>query len=185
MKSFAMVLLATAAFAFPAQAERRDQTQMPRDQYQHQGRTNDDSAWRGEHSGQTRSSIHAADLSAGQIREIQRSLRDAGHNVGGVDGKWGPNTRQALKDFQDDKGMTATGRLSRRVIGALGLDPQRFASDYDREDRGLNSGSERGHHYGYSGRDRDYGYGGRERDYGYRSRDRSRNDYSPRGGERY
>jgi len=161
MKSFTMVLLASAALTLPALAEQRYQGHVSRDEYQQQDRSDRDQARGEEQTGPMR--IEAEDLSSSEISKIQHALRDAGYHVGGVDGEWGPNTRQALKDFQEDQGMAATGRLNRRVISALGLDPQRFAAkDYNRDDayraggdREFSSGSERGRRYGYGGSDRD------------------------------
>jgi len=139
MKSFTMVMLASAALALPALAEQRHEGQMSRNQYPQQDWTRQDWGSSGEQTSQMRQRIQAENLSSNQIRKIQRALKNAGHDVGNVDGKWGPNTRQALKDFQEDKGMAATGRLNRRVIGALGFDPERFAADG-------------GNYFGYGGR---------------------------------
>jgi len=56
-----------------------------------------------------------------QVREVQESLERAGHDVGEVDGVWGPRTAKALRDFQQARGLDATGRLDDRSREALGV----------------------------------------------------------------
>lgn len=56
------------------------------------------------------------------VRQIQSKLKDQGYEVGAVDGIWGPATRQALSNFQRDKGLEANGRLSPEVATALDID---------------------------------------------------------------
>ena len=45
------------------------------------------------------------------IRRAQEALMAKGHNPGPIDGKMGPQTRAALKDFQTKENMKVTGRL--------------------------------------------------------------------------
>jgi peptidoglycan hydrolase-like protein with peptidoglycan-binding domain len=128
MKSFTMVLLATAALALPAVAAQQHSGQSSRGgQSLQQGRSVQNPSWSGRQS-EMKGRIQAQNLSSDQIRKIQRALRDAGVHASKIDGEWGPSSRQALKNFQQDKGMAATGRLDRRSLSALGLDPQRFAT---------------------------------------------------------
>lgn len=46
-----------------------------------------------------------------RVREIQRALKLAGFNPGPIDGKLGPRTRGAIKDFQTAKGLAADGKV--------------------------------------------------------------------------
>jgi peptidoglycan hydrolase-like protein with peptidoglycan-binding domain len=132
-----MVLLASAALAMPAAAAQQHQGQTPRSQqYQQQGRSVHGGAWNNQQSYPMRSRIKAQNLSSEQIRKIQRALKESGSRSLAVDGQWGPSTRKALRSFQQQKGMAATGRLDRRVIGALGLNPQRFATGESRPTSG-------------------------------------------------
>ena len=39
-----------------------------------------------------------------------------------VDGKMGPSTHAAIKDFQESKGLEATGQLDKETLVAMGLD---------------------------------------------------------------
>jgi peptidoglycan hydrolase-like protein with peptidoglycan-binding domain len=45
------------------------------------------------------------------VRRAQEALTAKGHNPGPVDGKMGPQTRAALKEFQTKENMKVTGRL--------------------------------------------------------------------------
>jgi membrane-bound lytic murein transglycosylase B len=47
--------------------------------------------------------------SAAFLRGVQRQLKRAGYDPGIQDGKMGPATRYALKRFQEDQGLPATG----------------------------------------------------------------------------
>ncbi len=55
------------------------------------------------------------------VRQIQQKLQDQGFDVGEIDGKWGPQTANALKDFQRQQGMQADGKLSQSTLSALGV----------------------------------------------------------------
>lgn len=56
-----------------------------------------------------------------EIRDIQQALKDAGHDVE-VDGQWGDETAQALRDYQEQEGLTPSGELDSETLTALGLD---------------------------------------------------------------
>lgn len=51
--------------------------------------------------------------------DIQRALKNAGYYDGSVDGKIGPATRDAVKSFQRDHGLTADGVVGRSTWGKL------------------------------------------------------------------
>jgi peptidoglycan hydrolase-like protein with peptidoglycan-binding domain len=55
------------------------------------------------------------------IRQVQEQLSQKGEHVS-VDGKMGPQTRAALKKFQQKEGLQATGRLDQKTLAALGVD---------------------------------------------------------------
>jgi peptidoglycan hydrolase-like protein with peptidoglycan-binding domain len=57
-------------------------------------------------------------MSRQEVRGVQRSLRDGGYTVA-VDGIWGPRTEGALRDFQQAKGLQATGRVNQETMAAL------------------------------------------------------------------
>ncbi len=55
------------------------------------------------------------------VQDIQRNLQDRGYDVGQVDGMWGRRTAQALRSFQRDQDIQASGRIDQRTLAALGL----------------------------------------------------------------
>lgn len=46
------------------------------------------------------------------VASFQRLLLEAGYSPGPIDGKWGPLSRQALLQYQKDKGLPRTGQPS-------------------------------------------------------------------------
>ncbi|MDD4013408.1 MAG: peptidoglycan-binding domain-containing protein [Candidatus Omnitrophica bacterium] len=61
-------------------------------------------------------------LSAGVAmtkKEIQTALKNAGHYAGAIDGVFGPKTKQAVKDFQADKGLKVDGIVGPQTEKAL------------------------------------------------------------------
>ncbi len=56
------------------------------------------------------------------IREVQQNLQQQGYDVGNLDGVWGPNTQQALRQFQQEQGLQATGRLNQNTLAELNVD---------------------------------------------------------------
>lgn len=65
------------------------------------------------------SASRVADWDQSRVRDLQQSLKDAGHDLT-VDGQWGPETEQALRDFQRDEGLDASGRPDGETMAALG-----------------------------------------------------------------
>lgn len=53
--------------------------------------------------------------------DVQRELRRRGYYRGAIDGDVGPGTRSAIRDYQDDRGLSATGRIDRSLLRSLGL----------------------------------------------------------------
>ena len=54
-----------------------------------------------------------------QVSQIQQALNDQGYNVGAVDGQMGPKTKAALKQFQQAKGLQASGKLDQQTVAML------------------------------------------------------------------
>lgn len=61
----------------------------------------------------------AEDLARQLVREVQSLLNDHGYDAGTPDGLMGPRTRDAIRHFQSDVGMTQTGEASTDVLEAL------------------------------------------------------------------
>lgn len=53
------------------------------------------------------------------VRQAQQALARAGYDPGPVDGLMGPQTAEALRDFQERQGIQPTGRLDGRTRQAL------------------------------------------------------------------
>ncbi|MGE5552430.1 MAG: L,D-transpeptidase family protein [Betaproteobacteria bacterium] len=52
---------------------------------------------------------------------VQRALKEAGYYAGPLDGKWGPESMAATRDFQRAKGLPVTGSFDPLCYDALGL----------------------------------------------------------------
>lgn len=66
---------------------------------------------------------HGARLYIGPatLRQIQNTLHQEGYTIGQADGMWGPKTQQAIRKFQQDKGLAPTGNIDLAMINQLGL----------------------------------------------------------------
>jgi hyperosmotically inducible protein len=56
-----------------------------------------------------------------RVRRVQEALKDKGHDPGQIDGVLGPQTQQALREFQKAENLPATGQLDGRTVARLGL----------------------------------------------------------------
>lgn len=54
-----------------------------------------------------------------RIEAVQRVLADLGYAPGTIDGQIGPETRDAIKSFEADRGLPQTGEVSDRLIRVL------------------------------------------------------------------
>ncbi len=55
------------------------------------------------------------------VRKAQEALNNQGYNAGAVDGRWGPNTENAVRRFQAKSGLTESGTLDSSTLNALGV----------------------------------------------------------------
>jgi peptidoglycan hydrolase-like protein with peptidoglycan-binding domain len=62
-----------------------------------------------------------------RYKEIQQALADKGFYKGEVNGQWGPDSVQALKQFQEDQKLLVDGKIGALSLIALGLGPRRQA----------------------------------------------------------
>jgi hypothetical protein len=65
-------------------------------------------------------------LSSDQVRELQQSLQAQGVSPGPIDGIMGPMTEQAIREFQQEQGIAATGQLNEQTLEALDLEVEEF-----------------------------------------------------------
>lgn len=62
------------------------------------------------------------------VRQVQQKLKDEGYTVGNVDGKWGPQTQKALKQYQQAQGLAASGNIDTHTLAALGFSSSEIAA---------------------------------------------------------
>ncbi|WP_150113778.1 peptidoglycan-binding domain-containing protein [Colwellia psychrerythraea] len=55
------------------------------------------------------------------IRAVQKKLNTMGFDAGTADGIIGPNTRRAIRNFQQDTGMEVDGQISSTLLKKLGF----------------------------------------------------------------
>lgn len=125
MKKFATVIVAamcltgvTAASAAGQTAQSRQYAQMQNAQMQKPD---------AEMKKPAEQSIDSLDMSAvpeldrATVRSVQAALRAKGFDSGPSDGRAGPDTRKAVKGFQDRFGIKATGTIDNQTLFALGI----------------------------------------------------------------
>ncbi|HEY7519151.1 MAG TPA: peptidoglycan-binding domain-containing protein [Methylomirabilota bacterium] len=78
---------------------------------------------------------------AEQVKAVQQALKDKGHDPGEVDGKMGPKTQQALRDYQQKEGLKATGRLDTETAAKLGVQAKADAASSSSSPAASPSGS--------------------------------------------
>lgn len=60
-----------------------------------------------------------AALTRDDVKELQQRLNDAGYGVGGADGVMGPNTREGLRAFQRQQGLTPDAFATQSLLERL------------------------------------------------------------------
>lgn len=79
--------------------------------------------------------ISPQNLSKNEIRQVQQALDKDGFNAGPTDGRWGPDTKNAVKQFQQSKQMQPTGRLNEQTVADLGLDTSQFSQSQNQQQK--------------------------------------------------
>ncbi len=130
MKPLVLAAVTAAALSTPALAQQREMPPaaqpLPPSQQQPSA----------QQSGQDRNSMNAGErrsiafdkLSETQIRDLQQALSQKGHDVE-ADGKWGPRTQAALRDFNRSQNIEGDRDLSMQTVSALGLNASSFGSE--------------------------------------------------------
>lgn len=59
--------------------------------------------------------------SRAEIRDAQQALKDKGYDPGPIDGINGPQTRAAVRSYQEKESINADGRLGPRTLDSLGV----------------------------------------------------------------
>lgn len=78
--------------------------------------------------------VESHKLAKSDVTQVQEALNKSGYDVGAVDGVWGPSTESALRDFQQAKGLEASGKLNRDTVAGLGLSTSEFAAGEFKEE---------------------------------------------------
>src|SRR5947207_4665872 len=63
------------------------------------------------------------------VTKLQQKLKDLGFDPNGVDGNFGPGTRDAVIAFQQSKGLQADGIAGPATLAALGLGDGQASGD--------------------------------------------------------
>ena len=64
-------------------------------------------------------SVHSSDPSHDAVRQAQSFLALLGYDIGSMDGLFGEHTMAAVRQFQQDMGITSTGRISEELLALL------------------------------------------------------------------
>ena len=70
-------------------------------------------------SGSSSQAGHAMNASSSEIKQAQQTLKSDGLYKGQVDGIDGPETKQALEQFQKKNGLKQTGSLDQKTMAKL------------------------------------------------------------------
>jgi peptidoglycan hydrolase-like protein with peptidoglycan-binding domain len=62
-----------------------------------------------------------ASVSSAQTMRLQQALKDKGHDPGPINGQMNAQTRAALKSYQQQQGLRATGTLDAETQASLGI----------------------------------------------------------------
>jgi membrane-bound lytic murein transglycosylase B len=60
-------------------------------------------------------------LSKDEIQQVEQALDQKGFKSGQPDAVLGPETKNAIKEFQQKQGWNATGELDNQTLSALGV----------------------------------------------------------------
>lgn len=77
----------------------------------------------------------------GEVKEVQRRLKQWGYYDGSVDGVYGAKTMEAVKRFQKKNGLTADGICGKSTYAALGMNDSVNALDKGNKNQGGNTAS--------------------------------------------
>ncbi|MGH7831993.1 MAG: peptidoglycan-binding domain-containing protein [Candidatus Binatia bacterium] len=74
------------------------------------------------------------------IKKAQEALKHKGHDPGSIDGVIGPQTRQAIRTFQNASGVKETGRLDPETAEKLGVEKGTASGASSRQSTGMGKG---------------------------------------------
>ena len=89
------------------------------------------------HAGKSLKASSSVQGDNSQISQLQQALNDKGLNAGPVDGRMGPKTKTALKQFQQQNGLTASGRADTQTLAALSINGSSASTDSSSSNSGM------------------------------------------------
>jgi peptidoglycan hydrolase-like protein with peptidoglycan-binding domain len=78
------------------------------------------------------------ELTPDMIRNVQQTLQQDGSYHGRVDGVWGPSTQAAVRGYQQQHNLNATGQLDQDTLAAMNLGGQNNAAQPPNQRYGSN-----------------------------------------------
>ena len=150
MKRTLIALFATAALAIPAAAQQKDPNQST-DQNTSQNQNTGEDQNAGQNApdpSMDKQGGGSISLTRAQTRMLQQALNSGGLDAGPVDGIMGEKTKEALKKYQSQKGLDASGQVDRQTMAAL------------LSERGKQTASRKGSGHGMSSQHHDQGQQG-------------------------
>ncbi len=63
----------------------------------------------------------STEMTSNTIRDVQQSLQQDGLYRGQIDGVWGPQTRSAVRRYQQQHNITVTGQLDQETLSSMNL----------------------------------------------------------------
>lgn len=81
-----------------------------------------DQASQGQGQAQAGAGISDTQYDRQTVMEVQQALNDQGYHSGNVDGLMGPETREAVVNFQEEQGLDASGELNEETLSALDVE---------------------------------------------------------------
>ena len=76
----------------------------------------------------------------GDTKKVQETLRDKGYYTGPVDGMMGPQTRAAIRQYQQAENLPVTGRLDGDTAGKLGVGPETVGGEFKASGEAVGTG---------------------------------------------
>ena len=146
MKKIAIAMLTTALIGTPAfaasnynssdnsqqqpqsgqmhqsQNSNQDQAQQNKNNQQQSAQNQQNQNQKNQQTAENNQPMQPNNLSRGEIRQVQQALDKDGFKAGTTDGRWGPHTQDAVKQFQQSKQIQANGQLNQQTVADLGLD---------------------------------------------------------------
>lgn len=74
------------------------------------------------------------------IEKAQKELSDKGYYKGKIDGVMGPQTHSAIREYQKEQGVAATGRLDSQTARTLGVWPNSGKGDFKQASSSVRTG---------------------------------------------